>query len=539
MRYFKKLLSLSFLFLMGLALWQCAKRGTPTGGPKDVTPPVLLRTEPENFSTNFEAKEIRLYFDEFIKLKDVQNQLIVSPPLKYPPEVTPLGGASKYIQVVIKDTLKENTTYTLNFGQSITDNNEGNPNSFLSYVFSTGDYIDSLTLSGAVKDALNRKADQFVSVMLYELDTAYTDSTIYKSPPNYITNTLDSVPFFELKNLKAGKYSLIAVKDINKNNMFDQRQDKIGFLQDTITIPTDSIYLLNLFQELPDYSISVPSYVAKNRIIFGYQGDHKDIEITALTPLPDSVQMVILKDREKDTLDYWLQPTDIDSIIFTVTNSKLEQIDTFTVKTRKLPLDSLKLTTSVGRSFGFEDTFSILANTPISALDSSKIALFIKDSISSPFSFALDTLENKVDFDFGIEPNQSYSFELLPGAFTDFFGMQNDSLNYRFSTQGYADYGNLRINVGGAVRYPLIVQLTNEAGEIKRELFAEQPQQFEFNNLDPSNYVIRVIFDENGNGIWDTGSYLNKRQPEKVSYYPDVIDVRANWELEQTFVISD
>ena len=205
MRYFKKLLSLSFLLLMGLALWQCAKRGNPSGGPKDVTPPELIRTEPENFSTNFEAQQIRLYFDEFIKLKDVQDQLIVSPPLKYPPEITPLGGASKYIQIIIKDTLQENTTYTFNFGQSITDNNEGNPNSFLSYVFSTGDYIDSLTLSGAVKDAFNRKADQFISVMLYELDTAYTDSTIYKNPPNYITNTLDSVPFFELRNLKAGK----------------------------------------------------------------------------------------------------------------------------------------------------------------------------------------------------------------------------------------------------------------------------------------------------------------------------------------------
>nr|WP_298792235.1 Ig-like domain-containing protein [uncultured Allomuricauda sp.] len=539
MRYLKKLLSLSFLFLMVLALWQCAKRGTPTGGPKDETPPVLIRTEPENFSINFKAKEIRLYFDEFIKLKDVQNQMIVSPPLKYPPEVTPLGGASKYIQVVIKDTLRENTTYTINFGQSITDNNEGNPNSFLSYVFSTGDYIDSLTLSGAVKDAFNRKADEFVSVMLYELDTAYTDSTIYKTPPNYITNTLDSVPFFELKNLKAGEYALIAVKDINKNNIFDQRQDKIGFLQDTISLPTDSIYLLNLFQELPDYSVSVPSYIAKNHIIFGYQGDYKDIEISALTTLPDSVKTVILKDREKDTLDYWLTPTDIDSIIFTVANKNRESIDTFTVKTRKLPLDSLRLGTSVSRNLGFEDTFSILASTPITGVDSSKIALFISDSISSPFSFTLDTAQNKVDFDFVIEPNQSYSLELMPGAVTDFFGIQNDSLNYRFSTQGYADFGNLRLNVGGAVTYPLIVQLTDEAGETKREIYTDKPIPFEFNNLEPSKYMIRVIFDANGNGIWDTGSYLNKMQPEKVSYYPDVIDVRANWELEQLFVISE
>nr|WP_299386869.1 Ig-like domain-containing protein [Allomuricauda sp.] len=539
MRYLKKLLGFLFLLLMGLALWQCAKRGSPSGGPKDLDPPVLIRTEPENFSTEFKAEKIRLYFDELIKLEDVQNQLIVSPPLKYPPEVKPLGGANKYIEVVIKDTLRENTTYTLNFGQSIVDNNEGNPNSFLSYVFSTGTYIDSLTLSGAVKDAFNRNADQFISVMLYELDTAYTDSTVYKTVPNYITNTLDSLPFFELRNLKAGNYALVAVKDANKNNMFNQRQDKIGFLQDTITIPTDSVYLLNLFLEEPDYSVSVPSYVAKNHLIFGYQGDHRDIRIESLTELADSVQTLILKDRERDTLDYWISPTDLDSIIFMVSNEKLEKVDTFTVKTRKLPLDSLKLSSSVGGKLNFQDKFSILANTPITALDSNQIALFVSDSISTPFTYSLDTIKNKVDFDFTLEPNQNYSFEIMPGAITDFFGMQNDTLNYRFSTGSYADYGNLRLNIGGAVRYPLVVQLTNDRGETQREINATEPRIFEFSYLEPGQYNIRVIFDGNGNGKWDTGNYLLKLQPERVSYYPDVIDVRANWELEQTFVISN
>ncbi|WP_422349355.1 Ig-like domain-containing protein [Flagellimonas sp.] len=539
MRYLKKLLSLSFLLLMVMALWHCAKRGNPSGGPKDLTPPQLIRTEPENFTTEFKADKIRLYFDELIKLEDVQNQLIVSPPLKYPPEIRPLGGANKYIEVIIKDTLQENTTYTLNFGQSIVDNNEGNPNSFLSYVFSTGTYIDSLSLSGAVKDAFNRRADQFVSVMLYEIDTAYTDSTIYKTVPNYITNTLDSLPFFELKNLKAGKYALVAVKDVNKNNMFNQRQDKIGFLYHTITVPTDSVYLLNLFLEEPDYSASVPSYVAKNHILFGYQGDHRDIKIESLTELADSVQTLILKDREKDTLDFWITPTDLDSIIFTVSNEKMQKVDTFTVKTRNLPLDSLKLSTSIGRQFNFEDTFSILASTPIAALDSNQIALFISDSINAPFTYSLDSIKNKVDFDFALEPNQNYSFEIMPGAITDFFGIQNDTLNYRFSTGSYADYGNLRLNVGGAVRYPMIAQLTDDRGNMLRELFAEQPKTFEFKNLDPGQYNIRVIFDDNGNGKWDTGSYLKKIQPERVSYYPDPIDVRANWELEQTFIISN
>lgn len=539
MVYVRKMLGLLFFVLMGLALWQCARRGTPTGGPKDVAPPKLVRMEPENFTINFKAEKFRLYFDELIKLEDVQNQLVVSPPLKNAPEITPQGGPRKYIEVIIKDTLRENTTYTFNFGQSIVDNNEGNPNSFLTYVFSTGTYIDSLTLSGAVKDAFNKKADQFISVMLYEMDSTYTDSTIYRNPPNYIASTGDSLPLFQLNNLRAGKYALVALKDVNKNHLFNQKQDKIGFLEDTITIPTDSTYLLNLFLEEPDYSVSVPSYAAKNRIIFGYQGDGEDIQIETLTQLPDSVQTKILKDREKDTLNYWITPTDIDSIIFTIANTKLELIDTFTVKTRKLALDSLTLSSGVRGKFNFEDTFSLLANTPIVAVDTSKIGLVVSDSLLAPYSYVLDTVENKIDFDFDIEPNQRYRFSLLPGAVSDFFGIQNDSLDYVISTSGYADYGNLRMTLGGAVKYPLILQLTNEKGELQREIIAPESKIFEFSNLEPGNYVVRVIFDDNGNGKWDTGSYLKKLQPERISYYPDVIEVRANWELEQNFIISE
>ena len=539
MAYLKKLLGLLFVAFMVLALWQCAKRGSPSGGPKDITPPKLTRTEPENFSTNFKAKKIRLYFDELIKLEDVQNQLVVSPPFKNPATITPMGAPSKYIEVVIKDTLRENTTYTINFGQSIVDNNEGNPNSFLSYVFSTGDYLDSLTLSGAVKDAINRKADEFISVMLYEIDSTYTDSTIYKQPPMYITNTGDSLPFFELRNLKAGKYALFGLKDVNKNNMFDQGQDKIGFIEDTITLPTDSIYGINLFREQLNYKPSVPSLAANNKIIFGYQGDYRDMVIETLTTLPDSVSTAILKERDKDTLNYWFTPTDLDSIIFTVRNDKVQVLDTFTVKMRNLPMDSLKVSSSVNGTFNFEDTFSILVNTPIAAMDTSNISLMVSDSIPAPYTYQLDTLGNKIDFDFETEPNQKYSFSLLPGAITDFFGIQNDTLAYNLSTSSFADYGNLRMILSGEVEFPVIVQLTNEKGEVQREIFATEPQAFEFNNLNPGNYVARIIFDENGNGKLDTGNYLEKRQPEEISYYPGTIEIRANWEKEETFILSN
>lgn len=533
----RRFLAYIFLVFIILAFLQCARRGNPTGGPKDITPPQLVRADPENMTLNFKEKRIRLYFDEYIKLEDVQNQLIVSPPLKYPPEISPQGSASKYVEIMLKDTLRENTTYTLNFGQSIVDNNEGNPNSFLSYVFSTGDYIDSLSVSGVVRDAFERNAETFISVMLYEIDSAYTDSTIYKSPPYYITNTLDSTTIFQLKNLKAGKYAMVGVKDEARNNLFDQNTDKIAFIKDTISLPTDSIYVLNLFKEVPDYSASVPNFAANNKIIFGYQGKGDSIAIRPLTILPDTVRSLITKEPEKDTLNFWFTPFEADSLVFTVNNKAAQVVDTFTVKTRKLEPDSLILSPSHRGAFPFDEAFHISANTPIAKIDTSKISIINSDSLAVPFSATLDTLKNQLDFAFELGPNENYGLALFPGAFRDFFETENDTLAYRLSTGSYADFGNLSLNLSGSVNYPLIVQLTDEQGTVKREIQATRPIVFEFNNLEPARYLIRVIHDTNENGQWDTGNYLKKLQPERVSYYPNVLEMRANWEQIETFII--
>jgi len=535
----QRILSFFFLIAVVLAALQCARRGTPTGGPKDTTPPVLLKAEPENLTTEFKAKKIKLYFDEYIKLEDVQNQLIVSPPLKYNPEVSPQGGASKYVEIILKDTLLENTTYTLNFGQSIVDNNEGNPNSFLTYVFSTGTYIDSLTVSGVVKDAFNKKADEFISVMLYEIDTAYTDSTTFNKPPNYITNTLDSTTIFQLKYLKAGNYAIIAIKDESKNNVFDQNTDKIGFIEDTVSLPTDTVYLLNLFKEIPNYSLKTPNYAAANKIIFGYSGGDVKLDIEALTEIPDSISTLVVKDPEKDTLNYWFTPFEIDSIIFKVTNERLRKIDTFTVKTRKLAADSLMLSPSHRSKINFADEFYITSSIPVVAIDTTKMAIFNKDTIAVNFKAQLDTAKNRMLMDFEKEADEIYYLNLLPNSITDFFGETNDTINYRLSTGGYADFGNLRLNLAGEITYPIFVQLTDEKGKLYREIYLSEATAIDFNTLEPGNYLIRIIFDSNANGRWDTGNYLKKIQPERVIYYPGVIEMRANWEKIETFTVLD
>ena len=215
----------------------CAKRGAPEGGPIDENPPVLINAEPEENSINFNKKRIRLYFDEFIKLKDFRKQLVVSPPIdKSFYSISPQSGASKFIQIDINETLPENTTFVFNFGQSIIDNNEGNILPYFKYVFSTGNYVDSLKIKGNIKSVYNRKPGTFISTHLYPVDENFNDSIIYNSLPTYVGSTLDST-FFEISNIKKGKYLLIAIKDLNKNYLFDNRNEEIGYVKSFVDVP--------------------------------------------------------------------------------------------------------------------------------------------------------------------------------------------------------------------------------------------------------------------------------------------------------------
>ena len=237
MKYFLKFFLFSILIL---TFSNCAKTGRPEGGPKDEEAPLFVTSKPPYESIDFDKKEIKLYFNEYIKLKDLNKQLIVSPPLKNPLLVTPQGTASKFLNIKILDTLSENTTYIINFGNAIEDNNESNKLESFKYVFSTGKYIDSLTSNGSIKDAYLENPPKNTNVLLYRIDSSFTDSIVFKRKPNYVTSTLDTSEF-NLTNLKEGKYLMIALKESTNDYIFNPKVDKIGFYKDTITLPKDTI----------------------------------------------------------------------------------------------------------------------------------------------------------------------------------------------------------------------------------------------------------------------------------------------------------
>lgn len=525
----RKFLPLFFCVMMALLMASCAKRGSITGGLKDTIAPVLRNSFPENYSTNFNVKEIRINFDEYIKLKDVNKQLIISPPMKYAPVVTP-SNASKYISIRIKDTLQPNTTYSFNFGNSIQDNNEGNPFQQFKYVFSTGSYIDSLKIGGMIKDAYSKEVDNYVSVMLYEVNETYNDSVVYKQNPRYVTNTLDSNRTFILENLKEGKYLLVAMKDQNNNFRLDPKKDKIGFHPKIISIPTDTLYEVSLFNEIPGFRATRPYQASGNRIVVPVDGDGKDAQISVRNG-QENIPVKVTKMPKQDSLQVWFKPIKTDSVHLLAKKNKFEK--EFMVKMKNMKTDTLSFTAEVSGTLLPRDKFSLTSSIPIDKIDNSKISIQKKDSSAVAFTTSYDEFDQKITIDFKNEPLERYKITAFPGAFTDLLERVNDTLTYPLNTQDLAQYGNLRIQLENVKRFPVIVEITNEKGDLITSGYSEGEKILDFDGLQPNTFTVRIIYDDNKNRKWDTGNFVEKRQPEEVIYYPGAIVVRANWDVDE------
>ncbi|WP_411377584.1 Ig-like domain-containing protein [Flavobacterium psychrophilum] len=326
---------------------------------------------------------MKITFDEYIKVKDLQKNLIVSPPMKTPIIVLPQGSASKYITIKIADTLKQNTTYSFNFGKSIVDYNEGNPYQQLKYVFSTGPFLDSLSIEGIVKDSYEKNTDKSVNVMLYEVDQKYNDSIVYKETPRYITNTGDSLKSFKLENIKAGKYKLIALKETGENYKFDPNKDKIGFYNQIISVPDKSVFELELFKEELIFKAKKPSQASGNRVIVGYQGKVRNLKIEAKRN-QNVIKTRVTKFEGKDSIQVWFLPIKNDSIQLNIENEKYKK--DYMVKLKNQHQDSLKLSPKQTGTISFRENFAIATKTPLDKFDLTKMILtkrFFKSSFQN------------------------------------------------------------------------------------------------------------------------------------------------------------
>ncbi|MBL4654561.1 MAG: Ig-like domain-containing protein [Bacteroidia bacterium] len=549
-----------------LLLYSCASVVSPSGGAKDTEPPKIVKFTPENLSTNFISNTITITFDEYFTLKDPNEQIFASPPLKNQPEYKIKG---KSLIINFQDELSENTTYTINFGNSIKDITENNVLGNLNYVFSTGGYIDSLFIKVNVQSALDNKSAENVLVMLYSNSE---DSVVFKDKPLYVGKT-DKLGGIAINYIKEGDYKLFALDDINGNYIYDLPDEKIAFIDSLITINANSMftgittnsfetdstlvdslietksnkkealsYNLRLFKEDREKQ-GILQKIKKNEqkaiLIFNKEIKGLDVKI-----IPDTYHNSFIFDlnKKRDTLTCWLKNTISDSISLIV-NSNVNFYDTIgfnfndfdTIKYYK----NLELTLNANNNIlKLGNNLLIKSKTPILNYDITTIKV-VEDSINqiNPAISFVDSTFKSLSIRYNWKPEKRYTFQIADSSISDIYGRCNSLTNYNIQTKSVEAYGNIEILINcKKTTSNYIVQLTDNKGIIvKEKLKFTLPDALTFRYLNPLNYKIKVIQDSNNNSEWDTGDYLKKNQPEKVLIYPSIIELRSNWDIELEF----
>lgn len=536
----------SLLMLTILMVISCARQGSPTGGPKDETPPVFLKADPDTLATNVDVNlhEAIINFDEYILLKEYSKNVVVSPSFQIPPIVTPQALAKKYISIKFQEPLLPNTTYSFNFGDAIQDFNENNKLSNFQYVFSTGSFIDSLKVTGRVNSSYDFKLPEKILVGLYKVDSTYKDSIILQKKPYYIARANDKGEY-QLNYLASGKYKLIAFEDKVENVMYDYGKERLAFHNEPIELNANQQINLNLFNQKPAYRKPEASFKQEGLIVFKTTGATDDVTITPVGK--EFKTAYIQKFPKQDSINFWFNPK-VDTIVgksaklnFKVQHKdQIDEISALYSKSnteRKLEFKALN-----DQKLAPNKPFKIQANAPIKSLDLSKIYVF-KDTVSIPFKVSIDTV-NAQNLNFAFDKNLDEKFEvnIYPNALTDVLGEKNDTLAYPIKMGTRGDFGHLKLTLQNTPSKPFILQFlkTDKDFTVIEELYnPANKNYFEFNFIEPGEYLFRLLVDENENGKWDTGDYLSGKQPEPIYLYPEPIKIRAMWDATETWVLGE
>jgi hypothetical protein len=589
----------SIIFLLataciaGILSLACANRGGgPQGGYKDITPPKILKSTPANGSINFSKNRIELIFDENVVIENAFDNVVVSPPQLKPAIVKAIG---KKVLVELGDTLKPNTTYTIDFGNAIVDNNEKNAFAGYSFSFSTGTAIDTLQMSGTLIDAsnLNPIPNIFVGIQSNLTDTAF-----HKIPFDRVTKTNENGNF-TIKNIKEGKYRIFALEDIGSNYIFDMPNERIAFL-DTIFIPTfevkstndtlwkdttykdenqkdttikliDAIKIVNTTKFFPD-SIVLKAFTEEFHKQYLVKSERKDKyqfslffndindtlpKIEALN-FPFENQVFIQSNERKDSITYWLKDSlawNADTLKIKISypktdtlNQLVQQIDTLNLKLRKSAAkpntrrknqapkqEFLSINTNASSTFNFFDRVILTFPSPTFVNEEKMIAVEQKvdtNWVKQKINFTkADSIGLKYYISGNWKETQTYRLSIDSAAFYDIYGKVNNAMTANFTCKSKDAYCSLILEMGRRTGKE-IVQLLDKDEKILQTQKVDK-EKIKFENLNPAVYYARLFIDENDNGKWDTGKYDENMQPEAVYYYPYYFQIRETWEMEE------
>lgn len=582
-----------FIIIAAAVMYSCANIGNPSGGPIDKTPPIFMRSNPTPNAVNVKDRKIEIFFDEIVTLKDPSTKIIVSPAQTEMPRMSALG---RKVTVELVDSLLPNTTYTIDFSNSIQDNNEGNAIDNFAFAFSTGSVIDSMRVSGYVLDSRTLEPMQSVVV---GLQSNLADSAFHKEKLQRVALTNDRGQF-TIRNVSPGSYHIFALKDLDRDYKFGNPTEDIAFL-DSIIVPSigsreaaDTVY--NDLNEIDTIMRATrPAYFPNDILLSMFNEDRKSqylannlrvdstrisltfaaasdtlpsLSIVGRNDVPDQ-WYTLERSQTNDTLTYWIRPPHLvsaDTLMVATTYLRTDTAsnlswgtDTlkFTFQRQKAKkkkkneetdsLEQIRFMELHPLANGTQEVYAPLllqTGTPIERYSREAFHLQRKLQNDTTFypaeikSIALrdSTLSRrdlmlKVDW----EPGAAYKLAVDSLAMTDIYGLQTKPLKVDFNVRKMEEYGNIVFNIT-AVRDSAIVELLDGTEKIVLRAPVKN-HRAELLNLLPGKYYARLFIDRNGNGKYDTGNYDMHLQPEETVYYPGAINLKKNWDVEQTWDI--
>ena len=574
--------------LLLTVIYSCANIGSPNGGPYDETPPKFVSSTPVPNQINYTGKKIEILFDELIQIEKPSENVIITPPQM---ELPVIRSAGKKAVIELKDTLKPNTTYTIDFTNSISDNNEKNVFENFSFAFSTGDIIDTLEVSGVLLNAENLEPMPGITIGLHN---NLEDSAFVKLPFVRTSRTNDKGQF-TIRNITPGTYHIFALNDVNRDYKFDQPGEDIAFL-DSVIVPSfelttrqdttwkdsltiDTIRTVGYTRFFPD-NIELRLFKEKFERQYMVKPERPDEKYFTLrfntkldtvpVPVPinftpeDSTWYFVQQTEGGTAVNYWLADSTVwkqDTLQVQDSYPKSDslnilrpQTDTVQLVLRRRPAEKKKkkkkdepdpivflgMQVDAPSSMDLFDTISVTFNEPV--LDINKEMFFLDQKI--------DTVWNTVDFDFFPDSTNSlnyfirrpwkygeeYRIEVDSAAIHSLYGKWNDFFTGEFKIKKEDEYGYLYLNINGVDTTAFVELLSSGDAPVRKAKVKDGGVLFM--DLKPDKYYARIVIDTNGNGVWDTGNYIEKRQPEEVYYSPKMYEIMQNWQVEETWNVN-
>lgn len=580
------LISISFFYL--LFFTSCANIGSPSGGPKDSIPPVVVKTVPALRGTEYKGKDVRFTFDEYIIPDEIKEKLVISPPMKKKPVIKMKG---KTLIVEFAEPLRKESTYSLDFKDAVVDNDEKNPLNNFRFSFSTGKTYDSLRVAGYVKNAFTQDSIDNALVVLHR-DTSYL--AFIDSIPDYIGKT-DKKGFFMIDNVAPGKYRLYALMDNDNSLTYNSSSEMIAF-DDSLIVPTAKYVVRNdtiirgqdtllvtghtdflpelqylmMFQEIKfdQYLDSYKRNQANKCDFFFHESLSDSFRVNLIKPKPENDKWKFLETNlKRDSITVWLTDTLLsnnDSLKFELRYQVLDSLQhlvlkhdtiemlytppkTPKIKRKKLEVSSVPTITLANNinpaGHDIYRRIQVEAPEPLKSFDLSKIRLYkVVDTVKTLIPIVVEKDTNSIRkyyIEHQWEPNANYRFQIDSAAAYNIYGHPNDKVDVKFKIQKEDYYGKIFLNIS-SLNGPAIVQLLgNDKDEkILQKIQILEDGEIEFPYLKPDKYKFRLILDTNKNGKWDTGFLAKGLQPEKVVYFPKIIKVRSNFEYKENWKID-